>query len=94
MPGKATPTAKNGAAHGIAGTLSNLAEGMSNLVAQHLQLARLEVAADAKAIGVELAKIVIYLPFVLVGYAVLCFAAAMFSREGPVPRQLEAPRGQ
>jgi uncharacterized membrane protein YqjE len=147
MPGNSKAAHGNGAGHGIAGSISNLAEGLSNLVAQHLQLARLEVTADAKAIGLELAKMVIYLPFVLVGYAVLCVAAAvalhrwvsldvallvvglanvcggalglylaanklktkkvlegsldelgssaaLFASSAPVPRRLEAPRGQ
>ncbi len=44
-----------------------MAEGFSRLVSQHLTLARLELAEDAKAMGLDVASIVVFVPFVLVG---------------------------
>lgn len=58
----------------IAGLVSRMADGMGKLVSQHLALAKLELAEDAKAVGGEVAKVAIFLPFVLLGYALLMVA--------------------
>jgi uncharacterized membrane protein YqjE len=62
---------------GIAASLSQLADGIGKLVTQHLQLARIELTEDARALGIAAAKIAAFLPFVLVGYALLCVALAV-----------------
>ena len=62
---------------GIGASLGRLADGVSNLVTRHVQLARIEVAADAKALGAVVARMAVYLPFLIVGYATLCAAAAV-----------------
>ncbi|MHB8872361.1 MAG: phage holin family protein [Myxococcaceae bacterium] len=77
MGGNSRTTGDLGEEPGIAASIGRLADGMGNLVAQHLQLARLEVSADVKALGGELARVAIFLPFVLVGYGLLCAAAAV-----------------
>ena len=61
---------------GIGTHLSQLADGIGKLVAHHLQLARLELTDDAKAAGAIVAKMAVYVPFVVVGYALLCAALA------------------
>ena len=61
---------------GVAALVGRMADGFSKLVTQHLQLARLEIAEDAKAIGVDVASIAVFVPFLLVGYAFVCGALA------------------
>ena len=61
---------------GVAALVGRMADGFSKLVTQHLQLARLEIAEDAKAIGLDVASIAVFVPFLLVGYAFVCGALA------------------
>jgi uncharacterized membrane protein YqjE len=49
----------------------------SRLLEQHLQLARLELKADAREIGTRVGVIAALMPLVLVGYGFLCAALAM-----------------
>ncbi len=58
--------------------LSQLADGLGKLVTHHLQLLRLELTDDARVIGGNAARIAAFVPFVLVGYALLCVALAVF----------------
>ncbi|MBU8900555.1 phage holin family protein [Corallococcus sp. H22C18031201] len=64
---------------GITALVGRMAEGFSRLVSQHLQLARLELSEDARAMGLDVARIAVFVPFILVGYAFVCggLAAAM-----------------
>jgi uncharacterized membrane protein YqjE len=62
---------------GIAALVGRMADSFSRLVSQHLTLARLELAEDAKAMGKDVARIVAFVPFVLVGYLFLCGALAV-----------------
>jgi uncharacterized membrane protein YqjE len=62
---------------GIAALVGRMADSFSRLVSQHLTLARLELAEDAKAMGKDVAKIVAFVPFVLVGYVFLCGALSV-----------------
>lgn len=62
---------------GIAALVGRLADSFSRLVSQHLALARLELAEDAKAMGRDVARIVAFVPFVLVGYLFLCGALSV-----------------
>ena len=61
---------------GVAALVGRMADGFSKLVTQHLQLAWLEIAEDAKAIGLDVASIAVFVPFLLVGYAFVCGALA------------------
>lgn len=66
---------KNGS---IAGHLTNIVEGLARLLTEHLTLARLELAHDARDVGRRLAWLSIFVPMVLVGYAFACAAAAQY----------------
>jgi uncharacterized membrane protein YqjE len=57
---------------GISALVGKMADGFSRLVSQHLILARMELAEDAKAMGRDVARIAMFVPFVLVGYLFLC----------------------
>jgi uncharacterized membrane protein YqjE len=61
---------------GVAALVGRMADGFSRLVTQHLQLARMELAEDAKAMGLDVASIAVFVPFLLVGYAFVCGALA------------------
>ncbi|ADO71258.1 phage holin family protein [Stigmatella aurantiaca] len=61
---------------GIAALVGRMADGFSRLVSQHLTLARMEMAEDAKAMGKDVARIAAFVPFVLVGYVFVCGALA------------------
>jgi uncharacterized membrane protein YqjE len=61
---------------GITALVGRMADGFSRLVTQHLQLARLELAEDVKATGLDVAMIAAFVPFILVGYAFVCGALA------------------
>lgn len=62
---------------GIAALVGRMADSFSRLVSQHITLARLELAEDAKAMGLDVARIVVFVPFVLVGYVFLCGALSV-----------------
>lgn len=52
-------------------------ELLGRLLAQHFQLLRVELAQDGRAFAISAAKIVIFLPFMLVGYSLLCVGGAL-----------------
>jgi uncharacterized membrane protein YqjE len=62
---------------GITALVGRMADSFSRLVSQHITLARLELAEDAKAMGLDVARIVAFVPFVLVGYVFLCGALSV-----------------
>ncbi|NVJ01551.1 phage holin family protein [Myxococcus sp. AM009] len=64
------------AERGISALVGRMADGFSRLVTQHLQLARMELAEDVKATGLDVAMIVAFVPFILVGYGFVCAALA------------------
>jgi hypothetical protein len=79
---------------GIAATLTQLADGIQKLITQHLTLARLEISQDARALGKVLARMAVFVPFVLVGYALLCGAlAVLLSRAIPLDAALAVVGG-
>lgn len=61
---------------GIAAQVARIADGLSRLVSEHLNLLRLELAQDAKAVGTSVGTIAALAPFVLVGYTLLCASLA------------------
>lgn len=68
--------AQSSVEHGIAAQVGRIADGLSRLVSQHIALLRLELAEDARAIGVSVGTIAALAPFVLVGYTLLCASLA------------------
>lgn len=64
--------------------LARIADGLGTLVSEHVALARLELTEEAKTWGGAIAKVAIFLPFVLFGYGFLCaaLAAALAPRLG------------
>lgn len=65
------------AGNGIPALITRLADGLGKLVTEHITLARLELAEDAKSVGGNVARIAAFVPFVIVGYAFLCGALAV-----------------
>ncbi len=57
-----------------------LVDAFSELVAQHVRLARLEVKEDARFIGIRVGVIAVFTPLILVGYGFLCVALALSLR--------------
>lgn len=79
------------AAHSVAGgyghcgmalgtQLRDVIDGLSELTAQHIRLAKLELAEDARFIGIRVGVIAALAPLVLVGYGFLCVALALLLR--------------
>ncbi len=62
---------------GLTALVGRMADGFSRLVSQHLTLARMELAEDAKAVGGDVARIAVFAPFLLVGYLFVCGALSL-----------------
>lgn len=60
--------------------LGEVAEGLGELGRAHVRLARLELAEDARFVGLRIAIIAALAPLTLVGYAGLCVALALLLR--------------
>jgi uncharacterized membrane protein YqjE len=60
--------------------LREVVDAFSELVAQHVRLARLELKQDARFVGVRVGVIAAFAPLILVGYCFLCIALAMTLR--------------
>lgn len=58
-------------------SLRSLADALSELVAQHLRLARLEASRDARALGVDVALLCACALVAAVGYVFLCVSLAL-----------------
>lgn len=58
----------------IAQLVARMADGLGRLLSQHVALAKLELSEDARAVGTEVAKVTVFLPFVLTGYLLLMAA--------------------
>lgn len=56
--------------------LRDVVDGFSELTAQHIRLARVELAEDARFVGVRVGVIAALAPLILVGYGFLCVALA------------------
>lgn len=63
---------------GLAAQLNQIFDGLTRLITQHLDLARLELAEEAKTVGGNLARVAAFVPLVLVGYLFLCAALAIW----------------
>ena len=62
----------------LADHFRELVDAFSELIAKHIKLARVELKEDAKAIGLEVGKIVAFVPLLAVGYLLLAVALALF----------------
>ncbi|MBL8922448.1 MAG: phage holin family protein [Myxococcaceae bacterium] len=60
--------------------LREVVDGFSELTAQHIRLARVELAEDARFVGVRVGVIAALAPLILVGYGFLCVALALVLR--------------
>lgn len=63
---------------GVTDSLAAIVDGLGRLAAEHLALAKLEIASDAKKVGMQLAKLAVCAPFILVGYGLLCVGLSLF----------------
>lgn len=62
----------------LADHFRELVDSFSELIGKHIKLARFELKEDAKAIGLEVGKILAFVPLLLVGYIMLAVAAGLF----------------
>ncbi|MFT3708383.1 MAG: phage holin family protein [Archangium sp.] len=60
--------------------LRELVDAFSELVAQHVRLARMELTQDARFVGMRVGLIAAFAPLILVGYGFLCVALALTLR--------------
>jgi uncharacterized membrane protein YqjE len=61
----------------ISSLVVKLADGLGKLVTEHLELAKVELVDDAKELGLLVARLAVVVPFLLVGYALLCAGIAL-----------------
>ena len=64
----------------LAEHLKAIVDAMSELIAQHIKLARVELKEDAREVGTQVGKIAAFVPLLIVGYVLVCIAAALFLR--------------
>jgi uncharacterized membrane protein YqjE len=64
----------------VIGQLRELVDGVGALTEKHLRLARLELAEDARYVGVRVGVMAALAPLVLVGYGFICVAIALALR--------------
>lgn len=57
--------------------IRELVDAFAELVAQHVRLARMELAEDARFVGIRVGVIAALAPLILVGYGFLCVALAL-----------------
>jgi len=62
----------------ISALVTRLADALGRLLTEHLELAKLELKGDAKALATLAGKLAVSIPFVLVGYAFLCAGICLF----------------
>ncbi len=75
----------NHAANSVSTLARNTLESLVDLVGAQIRLARTELSIDAKKAAAKAGAISLFLPMVLVGYVMLCFAlAALLSQVMPV----------
>ena len=66
---------------GIIALIKETADGFGHLIADHIKLARLELVADVKNYGRQVALIALIVPILFIGYIIVCFGlAALLAR--------------
>ena len=63
---------------GIIALVRETADGFGHLIADHIKLARLELVADVKRHGRQVAVIAGIVPILFLGYALVCVGLAIF----------------
>ena len=61
----------------IGSQLGELVNSLSELVGAHVKLAKAELQQNAKAYGVEVAKVIAFVPLILIGYTLLMVAVSI-----------------
>src|SRR5581483_2951152 len=57
--------------------IKETADGFGHLLADHIKLARLELVADVKSYGRQVALIALIVPFLFMGYSIVCLGLAL-----------------
>ena len=60
----------------ILALIKETADGFGHLLADHIKLARLELVADVKSYGRQVALIALIAPILFIGYAIVCLGLA------------------
>jgi len=60
----------------IIALIKETADGFGHLLADHIKLARLELVADVKSYGRQVALIALIVPILFMGYAIVCLGLA------------------
>jgi hypothetical protein len=60
--------------------LRNLVASFQDLLEGHIRLFKIELAEDARVVGIQVAKIAAFVPLILTGYGFVCAATALFLR--------------
>jgi uncharacterized membrane protein YqjE len=63
-------------AAGVTDLVGRLVDGLGQLLAQHVALARLELGEEARSLSRALGTLALFTPLLVVGYAMLCFGLA------------------
>ena len=63
---------------GIIALVKETADGFGHLLAEHVKLARLELVADIKTHGRNVAALALITPLLFIGYALVCVGLAIF----------------
>jgi uncharacterized membrane protein YqjE len=61
---------------GVTDLVARLVDGLGQLLAQHVALARLELGEEARTVSRALGTLALFTPLLVVGYAMLCFGLA------------------
>jgi hypothetical protein len=56
--------------------VARLVDGIGQLLAQHVALARLELSEEARTVGRAVGTMALFVPLLIVGYAMLCLGIA------------------
>jgi len=75
-PKKAMATHSQQQAPGVSDLVARLVDGLGELLAQHVALARLELGEEVQALARVLGRVALVTPLLIVGYAMLCLALA------------------
>jgi uncharacterized membrane protein YqjE len=65
-----------GNSESILALIKETADGFGHLLADHIKLARLELVADVKSYGRQVALIALIVPILFIGYAIVCLGLA------------------
>ena len=61
----------------LADHFRELVDAFSDLIVKHVKLVRVELREDARLIGIEVGKILAFVPLLMVGYLILSVAVAL-----------------